>query len=134
MDNQQLEELLKKKKTGTLKPAERAQLKNLERKLKSEEKIQVSSQVKTNVFGKIATTKVHPNPIRFLEHEIVGLATRKDSLKANQPEMIIQELGSLREINDTKLIRAALLLLADVSDEDLIKAIKQVQLNMVRTS
>lgn len=134
MDNQQLEELLKKKKTGTLKPAERAQLKNLERKLKSEEKIQVSSQVKTNVFGKIATTKVHPKPIRFLEHEIVGLATRKDSLKANQPEMIIQELGSLREINDTKLIRAALLLLADVSDEDLIKAIKQVQLNMVRTS
>ncbi|EDQ00902.1 hypothetical protein KT99_05397 [Shewanella benthica KT99] len=47
--------------------------------------------------------------------------------------MIIQELGSLREINDTKLIRAAVLLLADVSDEDLIKAIKQVQLNMVRT-
>ena len=134
MDNQQLEELLEKKKTGTLKPAERAQLKNLERKLKSEEKSQVSSQVKTNLFGKIATTKVHPKPIRFLEHEITGLATRRDSLKTNQPEMIIQELGSLREINDTKLIRAAVLLLADVSDEDLIKAIKQVQLNMVRTS
>ena len=134
MNNQQLEELLEKKKTGTLKPAERAQLKNLERKLKSEEKSQVSSQVKTNLFGKIATTKIHPKPIRFLQHEMAGLATRKDSLKTNQPEMIIQELGSLREINDTKLIRAAVLLLADVSDEDLIKAIKQVQLNMVRTS
>ncbi|AQS39740.1 hypothetical protein Sps_04655 [Shewanella psychrophila] len=133
MDNQQLDELLEKKKSGTLKPAERAQLKNLERKLKSEEKSQVSSQVKTNLFGQIATTKVHPKPIRFLEHEITGLATRRDSLKTNHPEMIIEELGSLREINDTKLIRAAVLLLADVSDEDLIKAIKQVQLNMVRT-
>ncbi len=133
-DKQKLEVLLTKQRVGKLKPAEKAQLKNLQRKVKSVEKSGNDSHaVKTNVFGQIATTKIHPKPIRFLEHELTGLATRRDSLKTNEPEMIIEELGSLREINDTKLIRAALLLLADVDDEKLIKAIKQVQLNMVRS-
>ncbi len=132
MDNLTLDELLTKQKNGKLKPAEKAQLKNLQRKLKSEAKEDNEHAVKTNVFGKIATTKIHPKPIRFLEHELIGLATRRDSLKTNQPEMIIEELGNLREINDTKLIRAAVLLLANVSDYELIKAIKQVQLNMIR--
>ena len=132
MDNKKLDELLAKQKSGKLKPAEKAQLKNLQRKQKSEENDANQHSVKTNVFGQIATTKIHPKPIRFLEHELTGLATRRDSLKTNQPEMIIKELGSLREINDTKLIRAAVLLLADVSDDELIKAIKQVQLNMIR--
>lgn len=132
-DKQKLDELRIKQSAGKLKPAEKAQLKNLQRKVKSVEKSDCDSHsVKTNVFGQISTTKIHPKPIRFLEHELIGLATRRDSLKTNKPEMIIEELGSLREINDTKLIRAAVLLLADVDDEKLIKAIKQVQLNMIR--
>jgi hypothetical protein len=46
--------------------------------------------------------------------------------------LIINELGSEREINDTKLIRAAVYLLKEHSHEEIINAIKQVKLNMIR--
>lgn len=134
MSELSLNELLDKQTQGPLKPKEKARLKVLQRQQKRQDTEKQSDNIaKTNVFGKIATTKIHPKPVRFLEHEITGLATRRDSLKTHCPEMIVQELGSLKEVNDTKLIRAAVLLLANVSDEDLIRAIKQVQLNMVRS-
>ncbi|GAL15145.1 hypothetical protein JCM19233_6163 [Vibrio astriarenae] len=42
----------------------------------------------------------------------------------------MRELGGLREINETKLIRAAIKLLSEHSDEEIITAIKDVKMEM----
>ena len=46
-------------------------------------------------------------------------------------ELVIKQLGSEHEINETKLVRAAVYLLHQQSHEEIINAIKQVKLNMI---
>ena len=123
----QIDELkIKKNLTGS----ERAQIKMLELKLKQAKKaLEVK---KTNVFATKPTTKIFPLPIRFSDRERIGLTELANDIKTESKELIINELGSEREINDTKLVRAAVYLLKQCSHEEIISAIKQVKLNMIR--
>ncbi|KXI20928.1 hypothetical protein, partial [Photobacterium sanguinicancri] len=116
-------------------PTERAQLKALERKAKQQQKQeqeQKERKPKGNVFATIPTTQITPLPIRFTSGERVGLTTLADDIKSESMELVINTLGSAREINDTKLVRAAVYLLQMHSHEEIIDAIKQVKLNMIR--
>jgi len=126
-EQQQLEELKSKSK---LSPKERVQLKMLMKKSKTET---VKEPVKTaNVFATKPTTKVSPLPIRFLEHERVGLKTLANDIKSEGLMEVIDVLGNENEINDTKLVRAAVLLLKQRSHSEIIAAIKETKLSMVR--
>lgn len=130
VDNQLLNQLKSKKK---LTPTERAQLKALERKAKQQQKQEKKERKpKGNVFATIPTTKITPLPIRFTSGERVGLTTLADDIKSESMELVINTLGSAREINDTKLVRAAVYLLQMHSHEEIVDAIKQVKLNMIR--
>ncbi len=120
----QLDELKAKKNlTGN----DRAQIKVLERDLKKE-----SEEKKSNVFATKPTTKANPLPIRFAGNERAGLTTLGNDIKSESMELVIDQLGSEREINETKLVRAAVYLLRQHSHEEIIDAIKQVKLNMIR--
>lgn len=137
MDNHEIEalgELLTKEKTSKLSPKEKAKLKALQRKVKADEKKTTPQDAtpKGNVFATKPTTKITPLPIRFSGSERAGLRTLSDDLKAQHMEKIIKELGGEREINETKLIRAAVLLLKERSPDEIIGAIKEVKLNMIR--
>ncbi|MCG9627725.1 hypothetical protein L1D34_23100 [Vibrio mediterranei] len=127
---QQIDELKAKKKlTG----ADRARLKVLERQLKQSQKDdEVEAKSKTNVFATEPTTKINPLPIRFSGGERIGLTELANDIKSDCMELVITELGSKREINDTKLVRAAVYLLKQHSHEEIVEAIKQVKLNMIR--
>ncbi|HDY8168884.1 TPA: hypothetical protein RQK98_004213 [Vibrio vulnificus] len=127
---QQIGELKAKKKlTG----ADRARLKVLERELKQSQKdAQAEAKSKTNVFATEPTTKKPALPIRFLSNERAGLTELANDIKTQSLELVITELGSKREINDTKLVRAAVYLLKQHSHEEIVEAIKQVKLNMIR--
>ncbi|MGI2002079.1 hypothetical protein [Shewanella frigidimarina] len=117
-----------------LSPNERGELASLERLEKKKNVVtnRPSGKVVSNTFGTVATTKIVPKPIRFLESELTALSTRIDTLKTNCSEDIINELGSMREMNSTKLIRAALVLLMEADDKTVIRAIKDVQMKMFR--
>lgn len=71
-------------------------------------------------------------PIRFLEHERVGLKTLANDIKSESLMEVIDVLGSENEINDTKLVRAAVLLLKQHSHSEIIAAIKETKLSMIR--
>lgn len=129
-ERQLLEELKAKTK---LQPKERAQLKALQRKAMLEAKQDAKDakdKPQTNVFGAVATTKIDPLPIRLSSNERAGLKSLADDLKTNKTELVVRELGGLREINQTKLIRAAIRLLSEHTDEEIIEAIKDVKLGM----
>ena len=127
---QQINELKAKKKlTG----ADRARLKVLERELKQYQKdAQSEIKSKKNVFATKPTTKINPLPIRFSSAERTGITELANDIKTESMELVINELGSEREINDTKLVRAAVYLLKQYSHKEITEAIKQVKLNMIR--
>lgn len=129
----------KRAKNEALKPAEKALLKRLEKKLQPKREEVKSSKVelnestvkKVNAFGKTPTTKINPKPVRFVQAERDALTSRKDSLVRDSSEEIVERLGSLKFANDTMLIRAAVLSLMDLSDNALIEYMKQAQRNMM---
>ncbi len=129
---QQIDEIKAQKKvTG----ADRARLKVLERELKQSQKneqTEVKVKLSSNVFATKPTTKINPLPIRFAGSERAGLTELGNDIKSDSIELVITELGSEREINETKLVRAAVYLLKEHSHEEIIDAIKQVKLNMIR--
>ncbi|MEZ9922392.1 hypothetical protein AB4342_19970, partial [Vibrio breoganii] len=97
---------------------------------------QNESPVKANVFGSVdggpvSTYKIKPTSVRFVQAERDVLTRRANDLKANSLGLIIERLGSVSQVNETKLIRAAVLALADMTDEQVIEYIKKVQRNMV---
>lgn len=125
----QLDELkAKKSPTGS----ERAQIKVLERELKQAQKKESEAKKTSNVFATKPTTKANPLPIRFAGNERAGLTNLANDIKSDSLELVIEQLGSEREINETKLVRAAVYLLHQHSHEEIIDAIKQVKLNMIR--
>lgn len=133
IEKAKLVELVNKSKNGRLTPLEAAEFKQLQRKdKKTSRQAEASKSPTTNVFGKVATTKISPTPVRLLQIEKAALKTRADTLISEDPELVISELGQLREVNNSKLIRAAIWLLKDVSNKELISAIKEVQMNMIR--
>ena len=124
---QQLEELNAKSK---LTPKERVKLKMLTKKSKAE--IDNEPVKAAIVFATKTTTKISPLPIRFLEHERVGLKTLANDIKSESLMEVIDVLGSENDINDTKLVRAAVLLLKQHSHSEIIAAIKETKLSMIR--
>lgn len=130
MNEQELQQLSVLKVKNKLSPKERVQLKMLMKKSKTET---VNELVKeTNVFAVKPTTKVSPLPIRFLEHERMGLKSLANDIKSQSLMEIINVLGSENDINDTKLVRAAVLLLKQHTHSEIIAAIKETKLSMVR--
>lgn len=127
----QLDDLRAKKH---LSGADRAKIKVLERELKlaTQKSTIQDKQPQTNIFATTPTTKIHPLPIRFSKCERIGLTQLANEIKTHELELIISELGSEREINDTKLVRAAVYLLKQQNHEEIVAAIKQVKLNMIR--
>ncbi|WP_305840396.1 hypothetical protein [Photobacterium leiognathi] len=59
------------------------------------------------------------------------LTRRAENLVANSAELVVERLGSIKKANETMLVRAAVLALADMSDEYLVEYIKQAQRNMI---
>lgn len=115
-----------------LKPKQRALKNRLEKELESSSPLLTEKvKVKTNLFGKVSTSSVNPKAVRFLQKERNLLTERTNSLNINSPHAVVERLGSLKAVNDTSLIRAAVLALVDMNDETLIEYIKQTQLNMI---
>lgn len=52
-------------------------------------------------------------------------------IKLESMELVIKQLGSEREINETKLVRATVSFLHQQNHEEIINAIKQIKLNMI---
>ncbi|RBW47288.1 hypothetical protein DS885_03840 [Psychromonas sp. B3M02] len=119
-----------------LTPQEKAQIKALERKNKKTNRNAAEDRgvQRNNVFSTESTTKVNPIPIRFLAIERNGLTNRGNAIKDNSLDDIFDILGpnGKRDINETKLIRAAVYLLKERSDIEILKAIKAVQLQMYK--
>lgn len=130
MNEQELQLLVELKAKNKLTPKERVQLKMLTKKSKAE--IVNEPMKAANVFATKPTTKISPLPIRFLEHERVGLKTLANDIKSESLMEVIDVLGSENEINDTKLVRAAVLLLKQHSHSEIIAAIKETKLSMIR--
>ena len=128
MDSEKKLLIEKLRKKSSLLPKERATLKNLERAAKKESKADVNQ----NVFATQATTNIAPLPVRFTQAERSGLTELANDIKNQNKVMVIDQLGSERDINDTKLLKAAIFLMKQNSHEEIIKAIKQVKLNMIR--
>ena len=127
---QEIDEIKAKKK---LSGGDRARIKVLERELKQQQKNESSeSKPKGNVFATQPTTKINPLPVRFSNGERIHITEIGNDIKTQNQELVINELGSLNDINDTKLIRAAVYLLGERSHEEIVDAIKQVKLNMIR--
>ncbi|EKO3823574.1 hypothetical protein LCE44_27535 [Vibrio harveyi] len=129
---EQLEFLIKLEEKGErLKPKQRALKNRLEKEFDSSDTSPQKKDVKTNFFGKVSTSTVNPKAVRFLQKERDLLTERTNSLNTNSPHAVVDRLGSLKAVNDTSLIRAAVLALVDMDDETLIEYIKQTQLNMI---
>ena len=133
MTNEELQRLEELKGKKRLSGAENAELKLLEKKTKKANKVKEQEEKsRTNVFATKPTTKINPLPIRFSGAERTGITQLANDIKTESMELVINELGSEREINDTKLVRAAVYLLKQHSHEEIVDAIKQVKLNMIR--
>ncbi len=81
------------------------------------------------------TTYSPPNqPLKSIRYrfDLQVVSELANDIKSDSMELVIEELGSEREINDTKLVRAAVYLLREHSHAEIIDAIKQVKLNMIR--
>lgn len=129
MDAKDMDLLITLKTKEKLTPTEKATLKNLQRTANKEGE---KEEKKSNVFATTPTTNINPLPIRFTQPERTGLSELAKDIKRNNTELVIMELGSEREINETKLIRAAVYLLKEKTHKEIIKAIKDVKLNMIR--
>lgn len=115
-----------------LKPKQRALKNRLEKECESSlSLVPENKEIKTNLFGKVSTSNVNPKAVRFIQKERDLLTERTNSLNINSPHAVVERLGSLKAVNDTSLIRAAVLALIDMDDETLIEYIKQTQLNMI---
>ncbi len=114
-----------------LKPKQRALKNRLEKELEPIVHVAEKKEVRTNLFGKVSTSTVNPKAVRFLQKERDLLTERTNSLQINSAQSIVERLGTLKAVNDTSLIRAAVLALTDMDDEKLIEYIKQTQLNMI---
>lgn len=112
--------------------AEKAKLKVLKKKANKGEPKKEEKVPTKNVFAIRPTTQLKPLPIRFSEHERAGLSELANDIISAELEQVIMELGSVRDVNETKLIRAAVLLLKDRSHQEIIAAIKEVKLSMIR--
>lgn len=127
----QLEEL---KAKGKLTGTERAQLKALEKiKSKTEKQAKSATEKKaSNKYGVKPTTKVSAYPLRLTDDDKASMANLEQRILDEATESVVMKLGSTREINGTKLLRAGLLLLEEKSSEEIIDAIQQVKLKMIR--
>lgn len=130
MFNQKRFDELKNK--AKLSPAEKAELKVLQKQVSKQQKA-VSDNAPSNEFGITKTTAVKPYPIRFTETDHNLLSSMSDNLINHHSDEVQQQLGSLREINKTKLIRAALHALNECSPAEQIAFIKDVKFNMAST-
>lgn len=118
-----------------LKPKQKATLNKLRKERDNQAaKSKPSSEVKTNIFGKsdgvVSTYKVNPTSIRFVQVERDILSNKVAVLKLDFRDEVIDRLGSMSQVSETKLIRAAVLALQDMSEQQIIEYIKQVQRNM----
>lgn len=106
-------------------PSDNSKIKTLKRQIKKLEK-EEKEEKPSNVFGLQSTKKVNPKPIRFLDTERAYMKNRIDDIKADNMPLIAEEFGSTKHINETKLIRAAIRLLEERTDDEIIRAIKRI--------
>lgn len=129
---EQLDYLTELEESGErLKPKQRALKNRLEKEILSNVAVLKDKDIRSNLFGKVSTSTVNPKAVRFLQTERDLLTERTNSLNINSTHAVVERLGSLKAVNDTSLIRAAVLSLVDMDDETLIEYIKQTQLNMI---
>lgn len=110
---------------------EKAEIKALERLLKQSDKTE-KPPAQRSVFATQATTKINPLPVRFTQRDRARLTNLANDIKIDNAELVLDELGSEREINDTKLLRAAVLLLSETPHDKIIDAIKRVKKDMLK--
>lgn len=80
-----------------------------------------------NAFARTPTTVTKPYSIRFLDSEKTQIANLVNKLKSESPDLIANKLGSLNEVNASKIIRASLYLLQDRTNEEILDAIHQAR-------
>lgn len=132
MSNELQTELEQLKAKPKLSGADRARIKRIEKDLEKQKKTALPEKTKSNVFATKPTTQIKPLPIRFSSEERTGITELANDIKSDSLEMVITELGREGEINDTKLVRAAVHLLKERTHAEIIQAIKEVKLNMIR--
>jgi hypothetical protein len=131
MFNQERFDELKSK--DKLTPAEKGELKGLEKKQKKLDK-QSNPEYKphSDAFGIEATTTMQSVPVRFSSAQKAGIETLAKDLKSQEKRLVIEELGSLRDVNSSTIIRAAVLSYSELSAKEQVALIKQVKLDMLR--
>lgn len=120
---------LRAKRDGgeTLKPAERAKLKELEKQLNGSRKPKKESSNKSELLEP-ANSEKSPKLVRFVHAERKATAKRMNELLTNTEE-VKGAIGSLSLVSEDLLIRAAALMLADTPDKKLLKYMKQALMN-----
>lgn len=100
-----------------------ARIKNINKQLKKLEK----KDAKTNdAFARQSTVTAEPKKIRLMNTERAYISSRIARIKKDEIKLLAEEFGGTRHINETKVIRAAIRLLAEHTDEEIVRAIKRV--------
>ncbi len=118
-------ELAELENSGSGTPATRSKIAVLKKKISKLEK-KGSPEKKENAFAKQSTTTATAARIRLLNTERSYMANRMDSIKINHQDLVLDLFGDMRHINETKVIRAAIMLLENATDEELVHTIKRV--------
>lgn len=91
------------------------------------------ARVKVNTFGSAQNNEVKAKLIRFVSNERAALRSRKDQLIANSAQDVVQVLGSVKAASEDLLVRAAVLSLRDLTDQQLLDLLKEAQINAAFT-
>lgn len=115
----------------------KAQLKKLER-LESK-KSNVGEKIKGNAFGTTATTNIDPIPVRMTTTEKNSIVDRRTNIISNDAEEAVLKVGltgrtldKSQGLSNSMLLRAAIFLMKDRSNSEVLDAIQQVRLMMIR--
>jgi hypothetical protein len=106
----------------------------LRAKNKPETTVEPESRVRVNTFGSAQSNEVKPKLIRFVSNERAALRSRKDQLISNSAQDIVQVLGSVKAASEDLLVRAAVLSLRDLNDQQLLDLLKEAQINAAFTN
>lgn len=128
-EQQQLDEL---RASPSLTPAQKAKLKSLERKEKKAQQNDTPKPKRNTTFGIVPTTKLVSLPFRISPAEKQIMIDRRNAIKSEDAMLFAERLGGKDDLSNNMQMRAALLLMKNCSNEEVVEAIREVKLSMIR--
>ncbi|MBV7264346.1 hypothetical protein KCG43_20245 [Photobacterium sp. WH24] len=128
-EQQQLDEL---RASQSLTPAQKAKLKSLERKEKKAHQNDTPKTKRNATFGIVPTTELVSLPFRISPAEKQIMIDRRNAIKSEDAMLEAERLGGKDDLSNNMQMRAALWLMKSCSNEEVIEAIREVKLSMIR--